>query len=422
MQKMKESGIEWIGAIPEDWEMPRAKSVFQQRLSKGNEKAILLAATQKYGMYPQNLIEGVVQVKEDTDLQQFKTVHRNDYVISLRSFQGGFEISDYEGVCSPAYQVFFAKKEIDYKFYKYLFKSDGFISKMNALTVGIREGKTIQFKDFSDTMIPMPSVEQQNRIATYLDSKTAAVDDAISKQQALIDKLAAYKQSLITETVTKGLNPDAPMKDSGVEWIGAIPAHWTIKRLKYIVRISDGTHDTPQYVVPSDNSFPLVTSKCISDGCIDVSLANHIGKKDYDEINKRSKVGQFDVIMPMIGTVGNPALVNEVPRFAIKNVALLKTNASYIVGKYVQYLLNSDVFKKQIEYIVRGGVQNFISQDKLKNMQFPVCDDMKMIIDYLDTKCAAIDANIAKRRMMIEKLTQYKKSLIYEAVTGKMEI
>ena len=118
MRKLKDSGIEWIGQIPEDWRLQRAKTIFTQRLTKGNQELVLLAATQKYGMLPQSEIEGVVQVKEDADLQQFRTVHKNDFVISLRSFQGGFEFSQYEGICSPAYQVFYNIKPVYHPYYR----------------------------------------------------------------------------------------------------------------------------------------------------------------------------------------------------------------------------------------------------------------------------------------------------------------
>lgn len=149
-RKMKDSGIEWIGEIPEGWEVVKAKYLFAQRNEKGNSALVLLSPTQKYGVIPQSQLEGVVQVKENTDLRAFKTIHIGDFVISLRSFQGGFEFSNYEGVCSPAYQVFHATKDLSNDFFRYLFKSDGFISKINSLTVGIREGKNIQYWDFSN--------------------------------------------------------------------------------------------------------------------------------------------------------------------------------------------------------------------------------------------------------------------------------
>ena len=224
--KYKDSGIAWIGEIPEHWELRKGKNLFKLRNSKGNNNAILLAATQKYGMIPQSQVEGVVQVKQNTDLNTFKTVHKNDYVISLRSFQGGFEMSEYEGVCSPAYQVFYSTKPCCNYFFKYMFKSYGFVSQINAFTLGIREGKNIQYEDFSLMKLPLPTIQEQQSIATYLDQKCGEIDELITLQEGMITKLQSYKQSVITETVTKGLNKNVPLKDSGIEWIGEIPEHW----------------------------------------------------------------------------------------------------------------------------------------------------------------------------------------------------
>lgn len=130
MREMKDSGVEWLGEVPSRWKLHRAKRLFKLTNDRGNDDLTLLAATQKHGMWPQDRLEGVVRVKDDTDLSRFRTVHRNDFVISLRSFQGGFERSDFEGVCSPAYQTFRSIKPIDYQFYKYLFKSPSFIDHM----------------------------------------------------------------------------------------------------------------------------------------------------------------------------------------------------------------------------------------------------------------------------------------------------
>ena len=232
-REYKDSGFEWIGKIPKSWEVDIAKHVFRQRRDKGNGECQLLAATQKYGMYPQHLLEGVVKVAADTDLSQFKTVHRNDYVISLRSFQGGFEMSDYEGVCSPAYQVFFATRQINNQYYKYLFKSDAFIQEINSLTVGIREGKNILYDDFALLPIPIPTVCDQQRIADYLDKKCGEIDALIALQEQMIAQLTDYKQSVITEAVTKGLNPDVQFVPSGIDWIGDVPKGWRVMKVKH---------------------------------------------------------------------------------------------------------------------------------------------------------------------------------------------
>lgn len=199
---MKDSGVEWIGRIPEHWEAKQARMVFRQTNTRGNSTLTLLAATQKNGMRPQSEIEGVVHVKEETDLQTFKTVHRDNFVISLRSFQGGFEHSDYEGVCSPAYQTFHAIAQIGTAYFKFFFKSPNFVDAMNALTVGIREGRNIRYADFAKSPLLMPPLGEQGRIAAYLGEKCDRIDSLVAEKQATISDLESYKKSLIYEVVT----------------------------------------------------------------------------------------------------------------------------------------------------------------------------------------------------------------------------
>ena len=249
--KYKDSGIAWIGEIPEHWELRKGKNLFKLRNSKGNNNAILLAATQKYGMIPQSQVEGVVKVKQNTDLNTFKTIHKNDYVISLRSFQGGFEMSEYEGVCSPAYQVFYSTKPCCNYFFKYMFKSYGFVSQINAFTLGIREGKNIQYEDFSLMKLPLPTIQEQQSIATYLDQKCSEIDELITLQEKMITKLQSYKQSVITEAVTKGLDKNVPLKDSGIEWIGEIPEHWKITKIQYLAQLKSGYNLTTEEIKDS---------------------------------------------------------------------------------------------------------------------------------------------------------------------------
>lgn len=200
--EMKDSGVRWMGIIPKHWNVVRAKFHFTQTNGRGNETEILLAASQKYGVCPQSWLEGVVQVAENTDLQQFKTVHKNDFVISLRSFQGGFERSDFEGVCSPAYQVFHADSAYNNDYLKYLFKNELFIDEMNSLTVGIREGRNIKYDDFANSLIVVPTLPEQATIAAYLDTQCAKIDELSAEKLSLIADLEAYKKSIIYEVVT----------------------------------------------------------------------------------------------------------------------------------------------------------------------------------------------------------------------------
>lgn len=201
-RKMMPSGIPWLGDVPEEWEVDKIKHGFEATNTRGNTTLQLLAATQKYGMYPQSKLEGIVQVAENTDLNTFKTVHVDDFVISLRSFQGGIERSDYEGVCSPAYQTFHATRKIDSGYFKYLFKSHGFIAAINLLTVGIREGKTINYSDVRKMLVPFPPLAEQREIAAMIDRRIAAIDAVIAKRKSERERLDALKKSIICEAVT----------------------------------------------------------------------------------------------------------------------------------------------------------------------------------------------------------------------------
>lgn len=206
--EMKDSGIEWIGQIPKHWSVIKGKYIFAQRNERGNIINLeQLSPTQEFGVIPQTLYEELsgmraVKLNEKTDLNILKTIHKRDFCISLRSFQGGFEYSEYEGVVSPAYQVFYNIVEVCNTYYKYLFKEKSFIDKMNSYTMSLRDGKNISFNDFGKTKIPLPPINEQKAIAEYLDHKTGAINEAIEGKRAQLVALDEYKKSLIYEYVT----------------------------------------------------------------------------------------------------------------------------------------------------------------------------------------------------------------------------
>lgn len=204
---MKDSKV-WYGQIPSEWKELKGKYVFKQRNDRGNNVCLqLLSPTQKYGVIPQDKYEeltgmNAVKLNDSTNYALLKTIHKGDYCISLRSFQGGFEYSEYEGVVSPAYQVFYPIATIADGYYKYLFKEKGFIDVMNSYTMSLRDGKNIAFDDFGDTFIPVPPLDEQQEIADYLDNKCAEIEQIIADKKSQIETLDGYKKSLIFEYVT----------------------------------------------------------------------------------------------------------------------------------------------------------------------------------------------------------------------------
>ena len=418
--RYKDSGIAWIGKIPEHWEVRKGKNIFKLRNSKGNSNAILLAATQKYGMIPQSQIEGVVQVKQNTNLNTFKTVHKHDYVISLRSFQGGFEISEYEGVCSPAYQVFYSTIPCCNYFFKYLFKSYGFISQINAFTLGIREGKNIQYEDFSLMKLPFPVLHEQQAIADYLDRRCSEIDDLIALQEEMITKLQSYKQSVITEAVTRGLDKNVPLKDSGIDWIGKIPEHWSRNKIVRLFSII-GSGTTPKSN-KEDNyigSINWIQSGDINGGYIE-NCKNTISKTVLKEYSALKIYKAPFIIVAMYGaSVGNIS-ISKID--GCVNQACCVMNDTEQNFRYLFYSIIS--VKNYLIYKAEGGGQPNISQDKIKNTWLPIppLTEQQAIADYLDQRCSEIDELIALKQQKIEKLKEYKKSLIFECVTGKRKV
>ena len=416
-RKMKDSGIEWIGEIPEGWELIKAKYLFSQRNEKGNSTLVLLSPTQKYGVIPQSQLEGVVQVKENTDLRAFKTIHIGDFVISLRSFQGGFEFSNYEGVCSPAYQVLHATKDLSNDFFRYLFKSDGFISKINSLTVGIREGKNIQYWDFSNMLLALPPKEIQIRSAQYLNAKCTEIDTMLSKTRSSIEEYKKLKQAVITQAVTKGVRGEREMKDSGVEWIGEIPVNWTIQRFARVAKVKSNLVSPDNYLeypqispenIEKDSGKLLLPCRTVAE--VGVISGNHLfykGQILYSKI--RPKLNKV-CIAPFDGLCSADMYPIE-----SKNDT-----------RYIMYCILSNGFLQQVSMITENRVKMpKINQVELSKVLVAIPEtiaEQKEIADYLDAKCAEIDGLIAKKEQLVKELEGYKKSLIYEVVTGKREV
>lgn len=419
----KDSGIAWIGEIPGEWRVEKARHIFTQRNSKGNKTPILLSATQINGMYPQHLLEGVVQVQKSTDLQTFKTVHKNDFVISLRSFQGGFEMSDYEGVCSPAYQVFYNKIDICHQYYKLLFKSQGFISMINSLVVGIREGKNIQYGSFSYSYLPFPPLSVQQSISSFLDTKCGEIDSLISIQEEMISELLAYKQSVITEAVTKGLDKKAKMKNSGVEWIGDIPEEWEVCPLKHILKehLQYGANESGIFYEEGLPRYVRITD------ILDNKLREDITKQSLTEKQAEGFILQNnDILFARSGaTVGKAFIYKEKYGRCAFAGYLIKAavNHKYYADFLYYYTQSSsyDEWKKRI--FIQATIQN-IGADKYSMMAIPIppLPVQQAIATYLDEKTSQIDSLIALKQSKIESLKEYKKSIIYEYVTGKKRV
>lgn len=422
MREMKDSGIEWIGQIPKDWSLKKGRYLFVQRNDRGNDENLqLLSPSQKFGVIPQSLLEDLttqtaVKLKENTDLSTLKTVHKGDFCISLRSFQGGFEYSEYEGVVSPAYQIFYKKEDLVNTYYKYIFKDSSFISKMNSYTMSLRDGKNISYFDFGNTYLPLPTVCEQQQIADFLDTKCSEIDATAEDIQKEISLLEDYKKSVITEAVTQGLNPDAEMKDSGIEWIGEIPKDWEVHPV--YVYFEEGK--TKNYRMQEQNLLSLSYGRIIrkdinTNGGLLPASFNTYNVVEAGDIIIRPTDLQNDKRSLRTGLVKEQGIITS--------AYIDLRPKDNVNSKYYHYLLHSyDIIK--VFYNMGNGVRqglNFSEFAKLLLLE-PTTVEQQQIADYLDTKCSEIDTLIADKKRQLDILADYKKSLIYEYVTGKKEV
>ncbi len=419
MRATKNSGFEWIGEIPTSWELYKGKYMFTQRNLRGNTIELqLLSPTQKYGVVPQSVYEdrsgmNAVKLNENANLSALKTIHKGDFCISLRSFQGGFEYSEYEGVVSPAYQVFYPVVKVARGYYKYLFKDSGFIEKMNSYTMTLRDGKNIAFADFGNTYIPCPPVDEQQHIADFLDAKCAEIDALTADIQSQIDTLEQYKRSVITETVTKGLNPNAEMKDSGIQWIGNMPAHWDVVRGKYILHYM-------QKPVREDDG--VIT--CFRDG--EVTLRSNRREEGFTMSDKEIGYQGIDVgdlvVHGMDGFAGSIGISDSRGKASpVLNVLETDQNKRYIMY-YLRRMAYSDVFLALATGIRVRSCD--LRWNKLAELSYPVppLNEQNAIVKHIDSVLSKADAVIADKKAQLAILDEYKKSLIFEYVTGKKEV
>lgn len=419
MRTAKDSGFEWIGEIPISWKLYKGKYMFAQRNLRGNNIELqLLSPTQKFGVVPQSVYEelsgmNAVKLNENTNLSALKTIHKGDFCISLRSFQGGFEYSEYEGVVSPAYQVFYPIINVSRGYYKYLFKECGFIEKMNSYTMTLRDGKNIAFADFGNTYIPCPPVDEQRRISDFLDTKCAEIDALTADIQTQIDTLEQYKRSVITETVTKGLNPDAEMKDSGVFYMAPMNASWRLTKIGYIC-----TKLSRSFV---SEDIALI---CSNKGKVQVRADDLTGIMVSDD-NAMQGIRAGDIAIHGMDTWHGAIALSEFDGKITRVVHVCdSTEDKRFIVYYMQHLAFQGVYKL-ISNGVRGNTSDFRSWDKVRDIWIAIPktrQEQEAICDYLDRQCNAVEEVISTKKQQLEVLATYKKSLIFEYVTGKKEV
>ena len=422
----KDSGVEWMGDIPMHWDSLKMKLLFQDVSIKKKADAELLSVTQDQGVVPRTWVENRM-VMPSGALESFKFINKGDFAISLRSFEGGLEYCHYDGIISPAYTVLKAKRNFESKFYKYLFKSFSFISELQTSVVGIRQGKNISFEELSYSYLPIPPLPEQTAIASFLDRKIALIDQAIDIKHKQIVLLKERRQILVHKAVTRGLNPNVKRKDSGVEWIGEIPEGWEVKKLRYLA-----------------NCFPSNVDKHSKANEKEVRLCNYtdVYKNDYitddlelmiataaDEQIAKFTLKAGDIVITKDSETASDIAVPTFIKEKLTNVvcgyhlAIIRTyRDSY--SKYLFQALKTKLFNAQFEICSNGITRVGLGNSDLKNGYFllPTEDEQIKISDFIEVGTTKIATAISLKEQEIEKLKEYKATLINSAVTGKIKV
>ena len=410
----KDSGVQWLGEIPGHWEMRKMKYIFDERSEKNHPNEPMLSATQSEGVILQSKYQGRVVVV-NTGFEGLKLVKDGDFVIHLRSFQGGIEYAYDRGIISAAYTILNPKYPEFSAYYKRLFKSSSFIDLLKICVTGIREGQNINYSKLKQFFIPLPPLSEQHSIVSYLDAKCGKIDEWVTKKQKEVEYLQELKQRVIADAVTRGLNPHVKMKATNIPWLKEIPEHWEVLRNKSILRLTDEK-------VGNRNDLTLLS--LTKQGVIIRDLSEGKGKfpKDFET---------YLVVRPN-NLVFCLFDMDETPR----TVGLVR-NYGMLTGAYTNFEVNEDIVLSEYVYCyylqiddVKGlrpyytGLRKVVKTNTFLQLRMPVppLSEQKQIVSYLDDKCSKIDKLIDNITKEIECIKEYKQRLISDVVTGQIKV
>ena len=422
MREMKNSEVRWLGMIPKAWDLDKIVSLYSERSTKVSDRDYPALSVTKQGIVPQ--LESAAKTDNGDNR---KLIKKNDFVINSRSDRrGSCGISEYEGSCSLINTVLAPKNNMVNQYYNYLFKTELFADEFYKWGNGIVDDLwSTKWSSMKNIMVPFPPLKEQRIIADYLDIKCSQIDTIIAKEQSVIEKMQEYKQAIITQAITKGLNSSAKMKETGFEWIGMVPEHWDVKKIKYLTsKIGSGKTPKGGSDVYIDEGVLFIRSQNVYDGYFDLSSVAFISH-EIDSAMSNTRVYRNDVLLNITGGSIGRSCLYESDELANVNqhVCIIRCN-NQMRPKFMQYFWNSRIGKISIDIYQSGANREGLNFTEIGNTLVPTPElhEQDQIIDYLDGKFGVINDVIQQKYSLINKLTEYKKSLIYEVVTGKKEV
>lgn len=417
----KDSGVKWLGEIPSHWETIKSKYIWQEQFATSENGTEELLSVSQY--------DGVTPSKGDSrseSLKGYKIVKENDLVINIMlAWLGGLGVSKHNGIVSPAYCTYKMTGGANPHFLHYLYKTPLYLSEFARHSTGVVPSRWRMYTDdFGQVLTLLPPKSEQDAIVSYLDSVTTQIDTAISQQQKMIDLLNERKQIIINNAVTKGLDPNVKMKDSGVDWIGEIPEGWDVRKLKHVFRkISDGTHFSP---VTTSEGYPYITATDVNGKGIDYNTTKRISSKDFETlVASGCKIEKGDILLVKDGaTTGRIGMkTDDVDCVSLSSVAML-TPMQKDDNNFLMYVMMSDLIRKQIDLSMAGAAMPRITLIKLSNFVclLPNPNEQSLISNYIESKLKPIEYAIDAANLQITLLQERKQIIINEVVTGKVKV
>lgn len=424
----KDSKVEWIGEIPSSWELVRGKFVFHNKkeINKENQELNLLSLTLNGVLNKDiNSNEGL----RPTDYSTYQIFEKEDLVFKLIDLENTktsrVGLVHERGIMSPVYIRLEPQKKIHPK-YSYYYYHDLYKQHIyNFLGSGVRSSLTPS--NLLEIELPLPPLSEQQQIVSFLDTKTSLIDSLIEKTQRKIELLKEKRTSLINEVVTKGLNPNVEMKDSGVEWIGEIPSHYQMISIKFLVStpVSDGPHETPQFI--DEGGIPFLSVEGVVGNKIDFEkVRGYISEELHEQYSKKCKPLRNDVLLVKSGsTTGKSTIVETDLEFNIWSpLCVIRSNTKKIIPRFTFQTFQSGYFRLLIENNWSYGTQPNIGMGVIENLRIvvPPLMEQQQIVEYLDEQTQKIDKTISIEEKRIKLLKEYRQSLISEVVTGKLKV
>ncbi|MBK1781076.1 restriction endonuclease subunit S [Advenella sp. WQ 585] len=428
----KNSGVEWLGDVPKHWQVKPNKYVFKiQKRIAGTLGFNVLSITQK-GLKIKDIESNAGQMAQD--YSKYQIVNVGDFAMNhMDLLTGWVDIAKVTGVTSPDYRVFEVRnKKVNKEYFLHLFQ----LGYRNKILFAFGQGAAqmgrwrLQSETFNSLKMPFPSIEEQEKIVSFLDTETARIDTLIAKQEKLIELLEEQRKSIISHAVTKGLNPNAPMKDSGVEWLGEVPEHWTVLKNRHIFNFSKGLSITKENLQESGIpcvSYGEVHSKFGFEFNPEINDMKFVSE-EYLETSKNCLLNSGDFIFADTSEdfegSGNFSYLNSNSQVFAGYHTVIARLKSKQKPRFFAYIFDSNAHRKQIQTQVKGIKVFSITQGILKDIYswLPPVHEQDLIVEYLDNECKKISLLKAKQIELIEKLKEYRSSIISHAVTGKIDV